>query len=104
MTVKTFTFEPERYFTTEESQARLVSEALESGDTLFLIDAIGVVARARGMAEVAAKTGLSRQALYAAFGPKGNPTISTVMKVLDCLGLQLELRRARGDRASGGRG
>ena len=94
MAVKTFPFEPERYFPTGESQARLVAEALESGDTLFLIDAIGIVARARGMSEIAAKTGLSRQALYAAFGPKGNPTISTVMKVLDCLGLRLELKHA----------
>jgi probable addiction module antidote protein len=94
MTIETIPFEPEAYFKTEDSQARLVSNALDSRDPQFLIDAIGVVARARGIAKVADETGLTRQALYAAFGPKGNPTMSTVMKVLNCLGLQLELRKA----------
>ena len=68
--------------------------AQEGGDVRHLIDAIGIVARARGIGEVANATGLSRQALYAAFGPKGNPTISTVMKVLPVLGLQLEVKKA----------
>lgn len=94
MTLKTKAFEPEKYFKTDEAQIGLVSNALESGDTAFLTDAIGIVARARGMSEIAEKTGLSRQALYAAFGPKGNPTISTVMKVLGVLGLALEVKRA----------
>lgn len=94
MALKTKAFEPEKYFQTEDAQIRLVSNALESGDTAFLTDAIGIVARARGIAEIAEKTGLSRQALYAAFGPNGNPTISTVMKVLAVLGLTLEVKKA----------
>lgn len=94
MPIETIPFIPEKYFQSEDSQKRLVAEALESGDIPFLVHAIGIVARARGMAEVAAKTGLSRQALYAAFGSKGNPTITTVMKVLNCLGLTLELKKA----------
>lgn len=94
MALKTKAFEPEKYFQTEDAQIRLVSNALESGDTAFLTDAIGIVARARGIAEIAEKTGLSRQALYAAFGPKGNPTINTVMKVLAVLGLTLEVKKA----------
>ena len=94
MPLETFPFKPELYFQTEESQTRLVAEALESGDTAWLTHAIGIVARARGMGELAKQTGLSRQALYAAFGPKGNPTIGTVMKVLGCLGMSLELKRA----------
>ena len=76
MAPSTKAFEPEKYFQTEDAQVRLVSNALESGDTAFLTDAIG------------------RQALYAAFGPKGNPTISTVMKVLAVLGLTLEVKKA----------
>jgi len=94
MTIETIPFEPEKYFQTEAAQHRLVTNALESGDHQFLIDAIGTVARARGIAKVAAETGLTRQALYAAFGPKGNPTMSTIMKVLDTLGLRLELKKA----------
>ena len=94
MAIKTVPFEPEKYFQSEAAQARLVASALDSDDTEFLIDAIGIVARARGIGEVAKATGLSRQALYAAFGPKGNPTISTVMKVLHALGLTLEVKQA----------
>ena len=94
MPIETTLFEPEKYFQSEGSQARLVSNALDSDDTEFLIDAIGIVVRARGMSEVAKATGLSRQALYAAFGPKGNPTISTLVKVLNCLGLSLALKKA----------
>ena len=94
MPIETFPFVAERYFQTEDSQKRLVADALDSGDTDYLIHAIGIVARARGMADIAARTGLSRQALYAAFGRKGKPTITTVMKVLNCLGLTLELKKA----------
>jgi probable addiction module antidote protein len=94
MTIETVPFEPEKYFQSDDAQRRLVTNAIDSHDHQFLIDAIGVVARARGFANVAAETGLTRQALYAAFGPKGNPTMSTVMKVLDSLGLRLELKKA----------
>ncbi len=94
MTIETIPFEPEKYFQTEAAQHRLVTNAMDSGDHQFLIDAIGTVARARGIAKVAAETGLTRQALYTAFGPKGNPTIGTIMKVLGSLGLRLELKKA----------
>lgn len=94
MPIETFPFVAEDYFRTPEAQANLVADALDSEDIAYLIHAIGIVVRARGMSEVAKATGLSRQALYAAFGPKGNPTISTVMKVLNCLGLSLALKKA----------
>ena len=94
MPIETIPFEPERFLKTDEAQRHFVEFAQEGGDVRHLIDAIGIVARARGIGEVANATGLSRQALYAAFGPKGNPTISTVMKVLPVLGLQLEVKKA----------
>ena len=94
MTLETTLFVAEDHFRTEEEQQYLVAEALESGDTAFLVHAIGIVARARGMADIGVKTDLSRHALYAAVGPKGNPTITTVRKVLNSLGLTLELKKA----------
>ena len=94
MTIETFPFEPERYFQSEAAQQRLLAEALDSGDTAWLTHAIGIVARARGINDAAKASGLSRQVLCAAFGPKGNPTISTVMKVLAALGLGLALKQA----------
>jgi probable addiction module antidote protein len=92
MALETYPFEAEPYFQSKEAQQRIIADAVESGDTVWLTHAIGIAARARGIAEVAKETGLSRQALYTAFGPKGNPTISTVMKVLGCLGLTLEVK------------
>ena len=92
--VKTVAFKPEKYFTAPDAQARLVASAVQNDDPQFLIDAIAVVARARGMTELAKETGMTRQALYAAFGPKGNPTISTVMKVLNALGMALTVKKA----------
>jgi probable addiction module antidote protein len=92
MKVETVPFVAEKYFQSDESQRGLIQDALDSGDTAWLVHAIGIVARARGIGEIAQETGLSRQALYAAFGPKGNPTIATVMKVLGSLGLTLVLK------------
>ena len=94
MAIETIAFKPEKYFTGSGAQARLAAEAVQSNDLQFLIDAIAVVARARGMSELARETGITRQALYAALGPKGNPTISAVMRVLNALGMTLEVKRA----------
>jgi probable addiction module antidote protein len=51
--------------------------------------ALGAIARARGMAELAAKTGLTREGLYASLSKNGNPSLSTIMKVMKALGLKL---------------
>lgn len=94
MAIKTVPFQPEKYFESQTAQQRLVAEALNSNNPGFLRDAIGTVLRARGVGDVAKSTGLSRQALYAAFGPKGNPTMATVVKLLTALGLTLQLKLA----------
>ncbi len=92
MTVETVAFEPDRYFASEATQAHLLADALASGDTGYIADAVGVLARNRGMGEIAQRTGLSRQALYATFSTKGNPTLSTMLKVFDALDLELIVR------------
>jgi len=82
-------FDASKHFETPESQARLINDALETGDAGYIANAIGVVARARGMSELARETGLSRQALYAALSESGNPSLDTVLKVTRALGVQL---------------
>ena len=89
MTISTKPFDAAKYFESTEAQARLLTDALESEHPGYIADALGTVARARGIATIAEETGLSRQALHKALSDKGNPTLSTVLKVLHSLGLQL---------------
>lgn len=86
---KTKPFDPAEYLDDSESIAAYLSDALESGDPAFIADALGVVARARGMSEVAREAGVSRESLYRALSADGNPEFSTVLRVMQALGLQL---------------
>lgn len=92
MALNTKPFDAAEYLDDSESQAELLSEALASGDINVITSAIGLVARARGMTELARETGITRGALYAALKEGGNPTLDTVLKVLKALGVGLEAR------------
>jgi probable addiction module antidote protein len=89
MALKLSRFDAAKHFDTHEAQARLVDDALTSGNTAYIANALGIVARARGMSDLARETGLSRQALYTALSEGGNPSLDTVMKVTKALGLEL---------------
>src|SRR6202795_4748822 len=91
---KTRRFDAADYLDTEERQVAYISVALESGDADFVRDALGLVARARGMSEIASKAGLNRESLYKALGEAGNPEFGTVMRIVRALGLTLSARRA----------
>jgi probable addiction module antidote protein len=82
-------FDPTEYLDSDEAVAAYVTEALETGDPAFVADALGVVARARGMSEIARRAGLSRESLYRALSPDGNPEFATVLRVMQALGLEL---------------
>jgi probable addiction module antidote protein len=90
--VKTTRFDVAEYLDTPERQAEYISAALETGDAAFVRDAVGIVARARGMADIARAAGLNRESLYKALGEAGNPEFSTMLGVLRALGLQLSAR------------
>lgn len=62
---------------------------VDTGDGSLIRTALGVIARARGMSQLARETGLSREGLYRALSPEGNPEFSTVMKVARALGVKL---------------
>lgn len=87
--VKIKPFDPAEYLDDSESIAAYMSEALESEDPAFIADALGVVARARGMSEVAREAGVSRESLYRALSADGNPEFATVLRVVRALGLRL---------------
>ena len=67
---------------------------LEDGDPAIIAAALGDIAKARGMAQIAKDTGLGRESLYKALSPEGNPEFATVLKVIRALGLQLHATAA----------
>lgn len=80
------------------AQEELLADALEQGHAGYLAHAIGTIARARGMTDMQHKTGMKRQALYRAFSESGNPTLETLLKMLDALDLQLKIEPAAAGR------
>jgi probable addiction module antidote protein len=63
--------------------------ALEDGDPAVVAAALGDIARAKGMTKIARETGLGRESLYKALSEDGNPELSTVLRVVRALGLEL---------------
>jgi len=98
MKPKTTRFDAADYLDSEERQVAYIAAALESGDADFVRDALGIVARARGMGEIAKNAGLNRESLYKALGETGNPEFSTIMRVLHAMGLTLSARPAAATR------
>src|ERR1043166_7283757 len=91
---KTTRFDAAEYLDSEERQTAYISAALETGDADFVRDALGLVARARGMGEIANNAGLNQESLYKALGESGNPEFATVMRIVRALGLTLSARPA----------
>ncbi len=94
MTLETRPFDPAAYLDSDEARAAYMTEALETDDPAFIADALGVIARAHGMSQIARDTGLSRENLYRALSPDGNPELSTLLQVIRALGLRLTARPA----------
>jgi probable addiction module antidote protein len=86
---KTIVFDPAKYLASEESQVELLSDALQSGDLEYIKNAIGIVARARGMTRIARSAGVTREALYKATSKSGDPKLSTLLGVTKALGVTL---------------
>ena len=89
MALETLPFDGADALDTPEEQAALLAEAFASGDPAIVTSALGIIARARGIAQVSRDTGLSREALYKATGPEGNPTLATLMSIMRATGLTL---------------
>ena len=79
----------------DEDIVAYLEAAFEDGDPALIAAALGDVARARGMTNVAADAGLGRESLYRALSPNGNPEFATVLKVMQALGLGLRVSATR---------
>jgi probable addiction module antidote protein len=89
--IKTLPWDAVAYLKTDEDIACYLEAVFEDGDPALVAAALGDVARAKGMAEIARSTGLRRESLYKALSPEGNPEFVTVLKVVHALGLRLKV-------------
>lgn len=81
--------------TSEEMAAYLEACIAESdGDASFVAKALGDIARAKGMSEIARETGLGRESLYKALSAEGNPQFDTILRVAKALGLEISVKPA----------
>jgi probable addiction module antidote protein len=85
-------FDAAEYLGRESSQLHLLRDAVESGNSRYIANALGAIARARGLSRLERETGIKRQTLNKSFGPNGNPTLETVTAVCKVLGLVMDFR------------
>ena len=78
---------------TKEDVIGILEAALEENDMEFLFKVIGDIARSKGMAQIARELNINRESLYRSLSQDGNPSFSTIVKVLDNLGFQLGIRQ-----------
>jgi probable addiction module antidote protein len=71
-----------------------MEEALATDDPAFIAKALGAVARARGMSNIAKKSGLSRESLYKTLSAEGNPEFGSILRVMHALGLKFSVSAA----------
>ena len=89
MNEKLTNYDPAKALVDDEEIAFFMSDAFETGDLAYIAKALGVVARAKGMTQIAVQTGLSREQLYRSFSENGNPTLKTTLAVMKALNLDL---------------
>ncbi|RVU03915.1 putative addiction module antidote protein [Novosphingobium umbonatum] len=87
--VPTTNFDPAEFIRDDDDISTYLNDAFSSGDASIIAAAIGTVARARGASDIARATGISRGSLYSALSEGGNPTLRTILGVLDQLGIEL---------------
>ncbi|MBC3410486.1 MULTISPECIES: addiction module antidote protein [Pseudomonas] len=89
MSEKLIPFDMAQLLDSDAAISEYLSQVLADGDTDEILRALGHIARARGMSQIAKETGLGRESLYKAFGPGAKPRFDTVLKVIRALGLDL---------------
>jgi len=94
MAIKTTRWDSADYLETDEDIQNYIEACVEEAgdDPAFIVHALGVVARAKNMSQLARDTGLTREGLYKALSEEGNPTFSTIAKVAKALGFQITVQ------------
>jgi probable addiction module antidote protein len=91
---KTRRYDVAEHLRTPEEMAAYLEACLEeaNGDAVFIAKALGDIARAKGMSQVARDAGLSRESLYKALSGERSPTFDTILKVVSALGMKLHAK------------
>ena len=92
MAEKLTNYDPAEDLTSDEAIAIFMAEAFQTNDAGYIAHALGVVARVKGMAQIAVQTGLSREQLYRSFSENGTPTLKTTLAVMKALGIELTVK------------
>ncbi|KPX28232.1 MULTISPECIES: addiction module antidote protein [Pseudomonas syringae group] len=92
MSESIYDYDPAEALDGPEAIAVFMADAFETGNADYIAQALGVVAKAKGMSELAKETGLSRQQLYRSFSTDGNPTLKTMLTVMKALGVDMTAR------------
>lgn len=94
MTEKLTSFDPAEHLQSDQAITGFMAAAFATGDQAYVAHALGVVARAKGMTQIASQTGLSREQLYRSFSAQGNPTLRTTLALMKALGMELSVKTA----------
>ncbi len=96
-TVELRKWDSAEHLKTDEEMARYLELCMEEAgdDAAFIAKALGNIARAKGMTQLAKETGMGRESLYKALSGQGDPRFSTILKVMSALGLRLKAASAR---------
>jgi probable addiction module antidote protein len=84
-------FDPADYLNSPEDLSAYLDAVIDENDPELLVAALGDISRARGMSKLAKDTGLARESLYRSLSASGNPSFTTVVKVLNSMGLRLHV-------------
>ena len=96
MALNTTRWDSTEYLKTEKDMVAYLEACLEEAgdDPAFIAQALGTIARAKGMTQLARDTGLARESLYKALSAEGNPEFATIWKVIRALGIRLHAQAA----------
>ena len=94
--IKLSKWDSAEYLKTDEDMVLYLEACLDEAgdDAAFIAKALGTIARAKGMTQLANETGLGRESLYKALSGEGNPSFSTILKVMSALGIKLHAEKA----------
>jgi len=96
MSLKTIPFDLAKYLSSEELIQEYFSQVLADGDSDEIIDALATIARARGMTQLSAETGLGRESLYKTLAKGSKPRFDTILRIIRALGLGLTAQSTPG--------
>ncbi|WP_386691315.1 MULTISPECIES: addiction module antidote protein [unclassified Lonepinella] len=85
-------FDIAEHLKTEQEIQLYLNEVLQEDNIELILSALGDIARARNMSQIARDAGVTREGLYKALSGKGNPTFSTILKVMKALNLRIEIK------------